>query len=157
MTTTRIGTPFQDVLSKVKDARVVSVKKDSSNGILGQATVRELDVDGDGTVDARHTEWKHRLNGTRHALSFLDDQGRPVDTFMSGGKQGWTMRPGDPSTIFSHTHREYGPGAKERIVHETAPVGGGARCRTTTLRDGATTKSTAECDFDGNGTLEPVR
>ncbi|MDX2010215.1 MAG: hypothetical protein SFW67_08500 [Myxococcaceae bacterium] len=157
MTTTRIGTPFQNILSKVKDARVVSEKTGSPNAILGTPTTREYDLDGDGTVDARGTEWAHRHNGTRHFLSFLDDQGRPVDSFVSGGKSGWTTRPGEPARVWSHTHTEYGSGDNQRVVHERANSRTGELgSRTSTTRDGKTERAVYESDLDGNGTLETV-
>ena len=157
MTTTRVGTPFQDVLSKVKNARLVSEKTGASNSILGRPTTREYDLDGNGTVDARHTEWTHQRNGTRDTLSFIDDKGRPVDTFVSGGKSGWATRPGESGNVFSHTHFEYGPGAKERVVHERANTATGELgFRATTTRDGTSKRAVYESDQDGNGTLETV-
>ncbi|MCU0699048.1 MAG: hypothetical protein MUC96_21295 [Myxococcaceae bacterium] len=157
MTTTRIGTPFQNILSKVKDARVVSEKTGAPNGILGTPTTREYDLDGNGTVDARSTEWAHRRNGTRTVLSFLDGQGRAVDTFVSGGKSGWTMKPGEPAQVWSHTHTEYGSGANKRVVHERANSGTGELgFRASTTLDGKTERAVYESDRDGNGTLETV-
>jgi hypothetical protein len=156
MTTTRVGAPFQDILSKVKDARVLS-ETSAGRSVLGTGTTRQLDLNGDGKADAQVTDWKSRTAGNRQWVSFLDAQGRPVDTFVSGGKKGWTMQPGDAPRVWSHTHHEYGSGGQERTIHERAnPTTGDLGFRATTVRDGSSVKSTYEVDTDHNGTLETV-
>ena len=84
MTTTRIGAPFQDVLSKVQNARVLSDEK-GVDPFRGEHTDRKYDMNGDGVADARLIEAKKGA-ATHLELSFLDAKGRPVDTFVSGTK-----------------------------------------------------------------------
>jgi len=159
MTTTRIGAPFQDVLSKVQNARVVSETK-GSDPFRGAHTDRRFDMDGDGLADARLIEAK-KGSATYRELSFLDAQGRPVDTFVSGTRDDRFFGLSDTGRIWSHTHREYAAAGNalswEREVYERASNTTGELSQrvTTTRRDGSA-QATFELDQDGNGSLETV-
>lgn len=157
--TTRIGAPFQDVLSKVQNARVLSEEK-GVDPFRGPHTDRQYDVNGDGVADARLIEAK-KGSATYRELSFLDAQGRPVDTFVSGTRDDRFFGLMDTGRIWSHTHREYGATGNalswEREVYERASnTTGELSERVTTTRRNGSTQATFESDRDGNGSLETV-
>lgn len=157
--TTRIGAPFQDVLSKVQNARVLSEEK-GVDPFRGPHTDRTYDVNGDGVADARLIE-ATKGSSTRRELSFLDAQGRPVDTFVSGTKDDRFFGLMDTGRVWSHTHREYGATGNalswEREVHERASnTTGELSERVTTTRRNGASQLTFESDRDGNGSLETV-
>lgn len=157
--TTRIGAPFQDVLSKVQNARVIS-EAQGVDPFRGPHTDRTFDLNGDGVADARLIEAK-KGSATHRELSFLDAQGRAVDTFVSGTRADGFFGLSDTGRIWSHTHREYGPTGNafswEREVYERASNTTGALSeRVTTTRRNGSTQLTFESDTDGNGSLETV-
>ncbi len=159
MTTTRIGAPFQDVLSKVQNARVLSEEK-GVDPFRGPHTDRKYDMNGDGVADARLIEAKKGA-ATRLELSFLDAKGRPVDTFVSGTKDDRFFGLSDTGRIWSHTHREYGASGNamswEREVYERASnTTGELSERVTTTKRNGKQESTFESDNDGNRSLETV-
>lgn len=159
MTTTRIGAPFLDVLSKVQNARVLS-EEQGTDPFRGAHTDRKFDIDGDGVADARLIEAKKGA-ATYRELSFLDAKGRPVDTFVSGTKEDRFFGPSDTGRIWSHTHREYGATGNamswEREVYERASnTSGELSQRVTTTRRNGAQQQTFEADQDGNGSLETV-
>ncbi|MDP3505427.1 MAG: hypothetical protein Q8S33_34120 [Myxococcales bacterium] len=159
MTTTRIGAPFQSVLSKVQNARVLSEEK-GVDPFRGPHTDRKYDIDGDGVADARLIEAKKGAS-TRLELSFLDAKGRPVDTFVSGTRHDDFLGLSDTGRIWSHTHREYTPTGNamswEREVYERASnTTGELSERVTTTKRNGSQQLTFESDRDGNGSLETV-
>ncbi len=159
MTTTRIGAPFQDVLSKVQNARVLS-EEQGVDPFRGAHTDRKYDMNGDGVADARLIEAKKGA-ANRRELSFLDAQGRPVDTFVSGTKDDRFFGLSDTGRIWSHTHREYAPTGNamswEREVYERASnTTGELSERVTTTKRNGKQQLTFESDKDGNGSLETV-
>lgn len=152
MSNTLIGTSFQALLSTVKNARVVSEVKHGNLPMLGDHVTKTLDLDGNGTVDARLAE-STKGTVTRRELTFLDAQGRPVDSFVSGTRHDPFFGLFETGKVWSHTHRDYeGTGATPvREVYERADTTtGNLSKRTTTDQHG----TKVELDTDGNGSLE---
>lgn len=157
MSNTLVGAPFQSVLAKVQNARVLSESHAKNVPFFGDERVRTFDVDGNGKADAKLTE--STLGGvTRRELTMLDEQGREVDTFVSGTKRDAFFGAVETGKVWSHAHTEYGgSGARVLEVYEKASNDTGAlKLRATTTFSGGSEKTTFELDKDGNGTLETV-
>lgn len=157
MSNTLVGAPFQSVLAKVQNARVLSESNAKNVPFFGNERVRTFDVDGNGTADAKLTE--STLGGvTRRELTMFDAQGRKSDTFVSGTKRDSFFGLVETGKVWSHEHVEYG-GSGQRVleVYEKASNETGAlRARATTTFDGGAETTKVELDKDGNGSLESV-
>ena len=79
MSNTLIGSPFQNVLAKVQNARVLTETKEKNVPMFGDEVRRTFDVNGDGKADARLIE-STVMGTTRRELSLMDAQGQTPGT-----------------------------------------------------------------------------
>lgn len=158
MSNTLIGSPFQNVLAKVQNARVLTETKEKNVPMFGDEVRRTFDVNGDGKADARLVE-STVMGTTRRELTLMDAKGRTVDTFVSGTRYDPFFRSlSETGKVWSHEHREYSGDSATPVfeVYERASNKTGALSAraTTTFAGGEKTK--LELDKDDNGSLETV-
>jgi hypothetical protein len=155
---TRIGSQFSDVMARLNTARKLEEKQYKNVAFFGDLTDRKFDLDGDGKADVRTSE-ATKMGATRREVTFLDAQGRAVDTFTSGTRLDSFFGLVETGKVWSHTHyeRDAATGLTTETYERASNKTGELSARATKVFDSTTLrviKDSEVSDRDDNGTLE---